>query len=89
LIKYYKLEFQYKPGKANVVADALSRKVYHSTITVRQDQLELWKEFRKLNLELVEEGAVMTLQVQTTLDEKKLSKPKRKMKKYKGLRKRR
>ena len=28
LIKYYNLEVHYHPGKANVVADALSRKLY-------------------------------------------------------------
>ena len=34
LIKDYDLDLQYHPGKANVVADALSRKVYVNGLTV-------------------------------------------------------
>ena len=68
LIKDYEIDVQYKPGKANVVADALSRKVYYCTATIHEDQPKLWKEFQKLNLEIVEEGFVATLQVQPKLD---------------------
>jgi hypothetical protein len=35
LIKDYDLEVHYHPGKANVVADALSRKSHYNYLTVR------------------------------------------------------
>jgi hypothetical protein len=34
LIKDYDLEVHYHPGKANVVADALSRKAHYSCLSV-------------------------------------------------------
>ena len=58
LIKDYDLQIQYHKGKVNVVADALSRKRSHSlnSMWVLSDQL--CKEFQKMNLEVMEEGAV-------------------------------
>ena len=48
-LKDYEFELQYHPGKANVVADALSRKSLHiSTMMIRE--LELIKKLRDLNL---------------------------------------
>ena len=48
-LKDYKFDLQYHPGKANVVADALSRKSLHvSAMMVRE--LELIESFRDLNL---------------------------------------
>jgi hypothetical protein len=35
LIKYYDLEVHYHPGKANVVVDALSRRVHCGYLTTR------------------------------------------------------
>ena len=35
---------------------------------MQQEQPKLWKEFQKLNLEIVEEGFIATLQIQPTLD---------------------
>jgi hypothetical protein len=51
LIKDYSLEIHYHPGKANVVADDLSRKAYcHHLVT---QKLELCEEMSKLNLTIV------------------------------------
>ena len=48
-LKDYEFDLQYHPGKANVVADALSRKSLHmSTMMVKE--LELIETFRDLNL---------------------------------------
>ncbi|WJX40142.1 hypothetical protein P8452_27648 [Trifolium repens] len=48
-LKDYDFELSYHPGKANVVADALSRKTLHmSSLMVKE--LELIEEFRNLSL---------------------------------------
>ena len=67
LIKDYNLGIHYHPGKANVVADALSRKVYSSTLMIKENQPLLHEEFQKLRLEIVEEGFLAALEVQPTL----------------------
>jgi hypothetical protein len=61
---------QYHPGKANVVADALSRKVFVNGLTKGELPDELCTQFRKLRLEIVPEGHLMSLDVQPTLLEK-------------------
>ena len=49
LLKDYDFELSYHPGKANVMADALSRKsLYISSLMVRE--LDLLEQFRKLSL---------------------------------------
>ncbi|KAK7264749.1 hypothetical protein RJT34_32359 [Clitoria ternatea] len=48
-LKDYDFELQYHPGKANVVADALSRKSLHAS-TMMIKELELIENFRDLNL---------------------------------------
>ena len=56
LIKDYELEVHYHPGKANVVADALSRKAHCHCLTVSPMDSTLCDEFRRLGLEMVSDG---------------------------------
>jgi hypothetical protein len=50
LIKDYELEIHYHPGKANVVADALSRKSQVNMLVTQSLPFELAKEFDRLSL---------------------------------------
>ena len=50
MIKDYNLNINYHPGKANVVADALSRKVYVNNVMIQKEAPELYEEIRKMNL---------------------------------------
>jgi hypothetical protein len=56
LIKDYVCEINYHPGKANVVADALSRKSTVELATLGISQPRLIKEFTEMGLEVVGEG---------------------------------
>jgi ribonuclease HI len=67
LIKDYDLEVHYHPGKANVVADALSRKAHCSCIYVEAFNKTLCWEMRKLNLEIIPQGDLNHLSVEATL----------------------
>jgi polyhydroxyalkanoate synthesis regulator phasin len=69
LIKDYDLNIHYHPGKANVVADALSRKHYCNNLMVREEQPALHEELEKLSLEIVEEGQLNELRVKYTLED--------------------
>jgi hypothetical protein len=53
LIIDYDLGINYHPGKANVVADALSRRSHVSQLVVDRMPFELCEEFDKLNLRIV------------------------------------
>jgi hypothetical protein len=53
LIKDYDLGINYHPGKANMVADALSHRSHVSQLVVDSIPFELCEEFNKLNLRIV------------------------------------
>jgi hypothetical protein len=69
LIKDYDLEVHYHPCKANVVADALSRKAHCYCLSVEAFNETLCWEMRKLNLEIVSQGDLNHLSVEATLRE--------------------
>jgi hypothetical protein len=61
------LEIHYHPGKANLVADALSRKEHvHSAIVVQLPD-ELAKDFERLNLGIVAHTKGVTIELEPTL----------------------
>jgi hypothetical protein len=69
LIKDYDLEIQYHLGKANVVADALSRKGQVNDITTHLMSHELCWEMEQLNLGMLNnmEATVMEVVMRTSL----------------------
>jgi hypothetical protein len=69
LIKNYDLEVHYHPGKANVVADALSRKAQCNCVSMGSKIATLCDELCKLNIEVVSPGALSYISVEPTLQE--------------------
>jgi hypothetical protein len=69
LIKDYDLDIQYHPGKANLVADALSRKGQANTALAFQLPDELMEEFEGLNLGIAAQAEGVTLEVESTLEQ--------------------
>jgi hypothetical protein len=67
LIKDYELEIHYHLGKANVVADALSRKVSCHCLTVRTSDITLCQEMEKLNLRMVQHGTSNHLKLESII----------------------
>jgi hypothetical protein len=67
LIKDYNLEIHYHPGKANVVADALSRKSYGQHLEPKNVHLQ--EEMVQLNLHIVHQPRSCNLSVQPTLED--------------------
>jgi hypothetical protein len=69
LIKDYDLDMHYHPGKANVVADALSRKAQCNCVTMGSKIATLCDELCKLNMEIVSSGTLNYISVEPTLHE--------------------
>jgi hypothetical protein len=70
LIKDYDLEVHYHPGKANVVADALSQKAQCNCVIMDSKIATLCDELCKLNIEVVSLGTLSYISVEPTLHEK-------------------
>ena len=69
LIKDYNLGINYHLGKANVVADALSRKSHCSRLTLENMPPLLSQEFARLNLSIVDKSEAIVMEVDSTLEQ--------------------
>jgi hypothetical protein len=69
LIKDYDLDIQYHPGKANIVADALSCKSQANMLVARLMPQELCWEMAQLNLGRAAQSESMTLEIESTLEQ--------------------
>jgi hypothetical protein len=67
LIKDCNLGINYRPGKANVVADALCRRSHVSQLVVDSMPFELCEEFDKLNLRIIANTETMEMEVGSSL----------------------
>jgi hypothetical protein len=67
LMKDYDLGINYHPGKANVVADALSRGSHVSQLVVDSMPFELCEELDKLKLRIVANTEAMEIEVGSSL----------------------
>jgi hypothetical protein len=69
LIKDYELEIHYHLGKANVVADALSRKSQVNMLAAHLMSFELAKEFDRLSLGFLNNTQGVTIELEPTLEQ--------------------
>jgi hypothetical protein len=69
LIKDYDLEVHYHPGKANVVADALSHKAHCHCLSTEIFSETLCYQIRKLNLEIIPQGSLNLISIESTLQD--------------------
>jgi hypothetical protein len=67
LIKDYDLGINYHLGRANVVANALSRRSHVSQLVVDSMAFELCEEFDKLNLRIIVNTEAMKMEVGSSL----------------------
>jgi hypothetical protein len=68
LIKDYELEIHYHLGKANVVADALSRKSQVNMMAAHPMPYELAKEFDRLSLGFLNSTQGVIVELEPTLE---------------------
>jgi hypothetical protein len=73
LIKDYDLEVHYHPRKANVVANALSRKNHCNCMTMKSMNHSLCYELEKLNIEIVQQGQLTNVTVESTIKDQIIS----------------
>jgi hypothetical protein len=69
LIKGYELEIHYHLGKANVVADAFSRKSQVNMLAAHPMPFELAKEFDRLSLGFLNNTQGVTIEFEPTLEQ--------------------
>jgi hypothetical protein len=69
LIKDYDLEIHYHPGKANLVANALSWKEHVHAAIVAQLPDELVEDFRRLNMGIGAHTEGITIELKPTLEQ--------------------
>ncbi|WVZ63482.1 LOW QUALITY PROTEIN: hypothetical protein U9M48_013109 [Paspalum notatum var. saurae] len=69
LIKDYDMEIHYHPGKANVVADALSRKSYANMALGCMMPHELCEEFERLSLGFLHHTTAAAFEAEPTLEQ--------------------
>jgi hypothetical protein len=69
LIKNYDLEVHYHPGKANVVADTLSRKTHCNCLTVKPLDISLCHDIEKMGIEIVQQGSVANITIESTIQD--------------------
>jgi hypothetical protein len=73
LVKDYDLEVHYHPRKANVVADALSRKNHCNCMTVKPIYYSLCYELEKLNIKIVQQGQLTNVTVESIIKDQIIS----------------
>jgi hypothetical protein len=69
LIKDYELEIHYHPGKANVVADALSTKSQVNMLAAHPMSYKLVKKFDRLSLRILNNTQGVTVKLEPTLEQ--------------------